>query len=115
MPRTIASELCATGNLSTRWFHGLFAGKIVQPPTRGRLEPAARAAAAITATATVARMAIRRLIGIRVGNPSAGYVSPMSPPEESDQMPEEGAPGTSPDDTGAGESDEGGEDSAGTP
>ena len=30
-------------------------------------------------------------------------------------MPEEGQPGTSPDDTGRGKSDEGGEDSAGTP
>ena len=39
----------------------------------------------------------------------------MTPPEESDQMPEEGQPGTSPDDTGAGKSDEGGEKSAGTP
>src|SRR3954467_9153350 len=94
---TMASEFPATGSLSTRWFHGLFAGKIVQPPTCGRLEPAARAAAAIRATAAVARMAIRRLIGIRVGNPSAGYVNHMSPREESDQMPEEGLPGASPD------------------
>jgi hypothetical protein len=39
----------------------------------------------------------------------------MTPPEESDQMPEEGPPGSSPDDTGAGKSDEGGENSAGTP
>ena len=30
-------------------------------------------------------------------------------------MPEEGPPGASPDDTGAGKADEGGEDSAGTP
>ncbi|HEY0632490.1 MAG TPA: hypothetical protein VGC98_10580 [Thermoleophilaceae bacterium] len=30
-------------------------------------------------------------------------------------MPEEGPPGSSEDDTGAGKSDEGGEDSAGTP
>ena len=30
-------------------------------------------------------------------------------------MPEEGPPGSSPDDTGAGKSDEGGETSAGTP
>src|SRR5436305_359457 len=40
MLRTIASELPATGSLSTRWFHGLFAGKTVQPPTRGRDAPA---------------------------------------------------------------------------
>jgi hypothetical protein len=37
------------------------------------------------------------------------------PPEESDQMPEEGPPGAAEDDTGAGKSDDGGEDSAGTP
>ena len=60
-------------------------------------------------------MAIRRRTIIRVGNPSAGYASYMTPPEESDQMPEEGQPGTSPDDTGAGKSDEGGEKSAGNP
>src|SRR3954464_13846104 len=92
MLRTIASELPATGSLSTRWFHGLFAGKTEQPPTRGRFEPAppAAAAATATATATAARIAIDRLIGIRVGRPSAGYPRYMTPPEESDQMPEEG-------------------------
>ena len=37
------------------------------------------------------------------------------PPEESDQLPEEGQPGSSHDDTGAGKSDDGGENSAGTP
>jgi hypothetical protein len=60
-------------------------------------------------------MALRRLITIRVGKASAGYPRFMTPPEESDQMPEEGPPGSSEDDTGAGKSDEGGEDSAGTP
>jgi hypothetical protein len=35
--------------------------------------------------------------------------------EESDQLPEEGPPGQTPDDTGAGIGDDGGEDSAGTP
>jgi hypothetical protein len=60
-------------------------------------------------------MAVLRLITIRVGKRSAGYARYMTPPEESDQMPEEGQPGTSPDDTGAGKSDEGGEKSAGTP
>ena len=35
--------------------------------------------------------------------------------DESDQLPEEGPSGQTPDDTGAGKSDEGGEDSAGTP
>jgi hypothetical protein len=39
----------------------------------------------------------------------------MSQREESDQMPEEGPGGSSPDDTGGGKSDEGGESSAGTP
>jgi hypothetical protein len=36
-------------------------------------------------------------------------------PEESDQMPEEGPPGSAEDDTGEGIGDDGGEDSAGTP
>jgi hypothetical protein len=35
--------------------------------------------------------------------------------DESDQLPEEGPSKQTPDDTGAGKSDEGGEDSAGTP
>ena len=35
--------------------------------------------------------------------------------DESDQLPEEGPESQTPDDTGAGKSDEGGEDSAGTP
>jgi hypothetical protein len=35
--------------------------------------------------------------------------------DESDQLPEEGPSGQTPDDTGAGKSDEGGENSAGTP
>jgi hypothetical protein len=39
----------------------------------------------------------------------------MTPPEESDQLPEEGPGGQTPDDTGAGKADDGGEDSAGTP
>jgi hypothetical protein len=39
----------------------------------------------------------------------------MTQEEESDQLPEEGPGGTAPDDTGAGKSDDGGEDSAGTP
>jgi len=39
----------------------------------------------------------------------------MTEREESDQMPEEGPPGSAPDDTGAGKADQGGEDSAGTP
>jgi hypothetical protein len=60
-------------------------------------------------------MAIHRLMTIRVGNASTGYGSYMSSGDESDQMPEEGPPGSSPDDTGGGESDEGGEKSAGTP
>jgi hypothetical protein len=37
------------------------------------------------------------------------------PQEESDQLPEEGQPGQSTDDTGEGMGDDGGEDSAGTP
>lgn len=39
----------------------------------------------------------------------------MTPPEESDQLPEEGPAGQSTDDTGGGYGDGGGEDSAGTP
>jgi hypothetical protein len=39
----------------------------------------------------------------------------MTPQEESDQLPEEGPGGQTHDDTGAGKSDDGGEDSAGTP
>ena len=35
--------------------------------------------------------------------------------DESDQLPEEGPESQTPDDTGGGKSDEGGEDSAGTP
>jgi hypothetical protein len=39
----------------------------------------------------------------------------MTEREESDQLPEEGPAGQATDDTGAGKSDQGGEDSAGTP
>src|SRR3954466_1226367 len=50
----IVLELRATGSLSTRWFQGLFPGKIVQPPTRGRPPPAASAiAATLTAAMTI--------------------------------------------------------------
>src|SRR3954464_50595 len=115
MLRTITSELPATGSVSTRWFHGLFAGNSAHPPTRGRPEPAPSATVAPTTTAAAANMAVHRLITIRVGKASAGYAGYMTSPEESDQMPEEGPPRSSPDDTGAGKSDEGGEQSAGTP
>src|SRR5881394_929910 len=104
MPRTIVPELPATGSLSTRWFHGLFAGNTVQPPTRGLLEPAPSATDAQATAASAPKIAIHRLTTIRVGNGSAGYGSYMSPREESDQMPEEGPGGSSPDDTGAGKS-----------
>ena len=39
----------------------------------------------------------------------------MTPPDESDQLPEEGPGSQTPDDTGAGSSDDGGENSAGKP
>src|SRR4051794_14092356 len=115
MLRTILSELEATGSLSTRWFHGLFAGNTAQPPTRAGLDPAPSATVAPATTATAPVMAVHRLITIRVGNGSAGYARNMTPPEESDQMPEEGQPGTSPDDPRAGQCHEGGGKRAGKP
>src|SRR4051812_34883568 len=115
MLRTILSEFEATGSLSTRWFHGLFAGNTAQPPTRAGLDPAPSATVAPATTATAPVMAVHRLIPITGGDGSAGDARSLAPPEESDQMPEEGQPGTPPDDPGAGKSDEGGEKSAGNP
>ena len=68
-----AAEFLATGNRSTRWFHGLFAGNTGQPGAAGsgRADPSAGTAtiaiAAITpitdppACASVGRRTLRRL------------------------------------------------------
>src|SRR3954454_23057954 len=49
--RTTASEFDAFGSLSTRWFQGLFFGKIAQPPTFGGGLPAPSAVIAVALTA----------------------------------------------------------------
>src|SRR5579862_2852930 len=57
------AEFAATGSLSTRWFHGLFAGKTGQRGAAGSrsaraVEPASRATARAAATARVLLMAL---------------------------------------------------------
>src|SRR4051812_10965470 len=49
--RTTASDVEAFGSLSTRWFQGLFFGKIAQPPTFGGGVPAPSAVIAVALTA----------------------------------------------------------------
>src|SRR3954469_23658320 len=59
--RTTKSEFDALGSLSTRWFQGLFFGKIAQPPTFGSAPPpAASAAVALTAAMDRSRTRGRR-------------------------------------------------------
>jgi hypothetical protein len=55
MLRTIVPELLATGSVSTRWFHGLFGGNTVHPPTRGAAPPVAAAMAPTPTAAMTSR------------------------------------------------------------